>query len=35
MESEWAEAAFASSGPQVGPQTERNQAQPSDTETAL
>jgi len=33
MESEWAEAAFAASGPQVGPQTERNSAQLSDTES--
>jgi hypothetical protein len=32
MEAEWAEAAFG--GPQVGPQTERNPAQPSDTESA-
>jgi integrase len=33
MEAEWAEAAFAS-GPQVGPQTERNSAQLSDTESS-
>ena len=32
MEAEWAEAAF-SSGPQVGPQPERNSAQLSDTES--
>jgi hypothetical protein len=33
MEAEWAEAAFAS-GPQVGPQTERNSTQLSSTESA-
>ncbi len=33
MESEWAEAAFAESGPQNGPQTERNSTQLSDTES--
>jgi integrase len=33
MEAEWAQAAFGGSGPQVGPQTERNSPQLSDTET--
>jgi hypothetical protein len=33
MEAEWAEAAFGS-GPQVGPQTERNSAQRCDADSA-